>query len=103
MRKLFIGMILCLPLLVGSTVTATDELSTTLYCYDTDKLFKELRTEYQEIPLIMGEATDVAESAMSIWASKNGETWTIVATKGKVSCVIGTGKNLRIISRGKQI
>lgn len=103
MRKIFIGMMLCLPLLVRSTVTPADELTTTLYCYDTDKLFKELRTEYQEMPLIMGEASDVAESTMSVWVSKNGQTWTIVATKGKLSCIVGAGKNLRIISRGKQV
>lgn len=103
MRKLFIGIMCCFPFLVQSDVSATDELSTQFYCYDTEKLFTELRSEYLETPFLMGETSDVAGSTMSLWMSKNGQTWTIVATKKDLSCVVGAGKNLRLVRHGKRV
>lgn len=66
-------------------------------CYDTTLLFKELRETHKEYPIIFGTTDDTAQSKTSFWWQPVTGDWTIVATKDKLSCVIGTGKDLKIV------
>lgn len=70
-------------------------------CFDTDALFKELRSGYKEVPLATGKADDQAESIMSIWIQPTIGNWTVVATKGTLSCVIGYGKDFTVVPHPK--
>jgi hypothetical protein len=70
-------------------------------CFDSVKLFKNLRENHKEYPFIVGRTADVAESIMSIWVQPNTQTWTIVATVDDVSCIVGNGKDFKIVPAKK--
>lgn len=103
MRKLILGILFCVPISVLSQTVPQDKIDVTYPCYNTDKLFKLLNSEYKEIPLFMGNADDIAESTMSLWVSGKGSSWTIVSTKNEISCVVGSGKNLQLVRNGKSV
>ena len=77
----------------------------TLPCFETKILFKSLRETHKESPIIMGNANDEAKSTMSIWIHPVDNTWTIVSTKEKISCVIGVGTNFKLVTQktGKSV
>lgn len=66
-------------------------------CNDTANVIRVLTEKYNERPVLIGEAVDVANSVMTLWANKKTKTWTIVATKGDISCLIGAGGNLELV------
>ena len=103
MRKLLIGLLLVFPLAGSAEIDILEEVDTKIICSKTDSIINELRKEYNESPLVFGEANDFAGSTMSLWVSKSGKTWTIIATKKDTSCVIGTGFNLQVVRKGKTI
>jgi len=84
----------------SNAVFAADDtiiIKTEIPCYDTETLFNTLKKEYKEIPIIYGSANDQAESTMSIWTSPTTKTWTIVATKEDISCVVGAGDRFKFL------
>jgi hexokinase len=72
-------------------------------CGDTKVITEQLRERFKEIPIIMGIADDGAKSLMSLWTNVDNGSWTLVATKDELSCIIGTGKSLKVIELGKTI
>lgn len=66
-------------------------------CYTTKDLFKTLREKYKELPLLSGIAGDEAKSTVSLWMDPIEKSWTIVATKKELSCVVGLGTDIKII------
>lgn len=103
MRKLFLGLVCFLPFVAISETKPIDKIDASLLCYNTDELFKTLRIDYSENPILLGETDDEAQSTMTFWSDKKGNSWTIVATKGKLSCVVGTGVNLKVVRKGTQV
>lgn len=103
MRKLFLGIMLLFPILANAELKPTEKLDITIYCYNTDKLFDALKKNYEERPFFMGKADDIASSTMSLWISKKGESWTIVASVDDLSCVVGSGTDLQLLRLGKTI
>lgn len=103
MRKLILGVIFCTPLFAFANTKPVDKIDVTFLCYDTDKLFKTLNAEYQEFPFLIGDSDDIAKSMMTLWISKNGETWTLITSKDETSCVVGAGKNLKLLRYGKPV
>lgn len=103
MRKLLTGLMVCLPLTVFAELTVKEQHQLDLICFDTELLFKELRNEHQETPFLFGENDDNIESTMSFWMKRGGESWTIVATKKELSCILSMGKNLKVVRNGKRI
>lgn len=65
-------------------------------CFDTNKLFAELKRKFKETPIIFGNVSDQASSTMSLWINPIEETWTIISTKKDTSCVIGTGVDFKL-------
>ena len=76
-------------------------IKTELPCYNTQELFKILREKYKELPLLTGKADDDANSTMSFWLNPFDNDWTIIATKKDLSCVVGTGTDMKIIPTKK--
>ena len=76
-------------------------MKTELPCYNTKELFKSLRENYNELPLITGKTDDEAKSTMSVWLNPIDNEWTIVATKKDLSCVIGTGTDMKVVPSRK--
>ena len=70
-------------------------------CYNTKVLFDTLKKNYKESPILVGKTDDVAKSTMSLWINSLENSWTIVATKGDLSCVIGTGTHFKIMPNKK--
>jgi hypothetical protein len=75
---------------------------TEIICYDTATLFKTLKEVHKEYPIAAGIANDIAQSTTTIWVSPKTKSWTIVATKQAISCVIGTGTMFEIIPYKKE-
>ena len=76
-------------------------IKTELPCYDTTELFKSLREKFKELPLLTGKTDDEANSTMSLWLNPVDNNWTIIATKKELSCVVGTGTDMKIIPTRK--
>jgi hypothetical protein len=89
----------CIGLLANNAHASetVESITMDIPCFDTETLVKELRGKFKEIPFIYGKASDVAETAMTMWVNPLAKTWTLVATKDSISCVIGYGKDVQII------
>ena len=98
MKKLLATTLILLPLLCKSEPIT---LSFEAMCDDTKVVAKKLLNVFKEVPVLTGDAGDVAESKMSLWTNPDNDSWTIVATKENLSCVIGFGGNLKIIDYKK--
>lgn len=72
-------------------------VKTELPCYNTKELFKSLREKFKELPLLTGKADDDANSTMSLWLNPVDNDWTIIATTKDLSCVVGTGTDMKLI------
>ncbi len=104
MKKIYIVFgIVCIGLIANSSHSQKVEevVKIDLPCYNTKELFKSLREKYKESPIIMGKADDEAESTMSVWLNPMDNDWTIIATKNELSCVVGTGTDMKIIPARK--
>lgn len=75
-----------------------ETVKTELPCYNTQDLFKSLREKFKELPLLTGKTDDDANSTMSIWLNPVNNDWTIIATKKDLSCVVGTGTDINLIT-----
>ena len=85
-------LLLTLTLLPVYAQSKPDEVvNVKIECYNTMKIFTELQKTYKEIPVLLGKASDEAGSTMTLWTSPSEKTWTIVATKDKLSCIVGVG------------
>jgi len=100
MKFLYAFLLLALSISVSAE---TSTITNTMPCGDTKTVINELREDYKEIPIIIGIANDNANSLMSLWTNVNDGSWTLVATKDQLSCIIGTGKSLRVLELGKVI
>ena len=99
---LTVGIVL-IGLLASNTYSQKLEntIKTELPCYNTQELFNSLREKYKELPLLTGKADDEANSTMSLWLNPFDNNWTIIATKKDLSCVVGTGTDMKIIPTRK--
>lgn len=102
----FIHTFLLLAISLTTTLTAVAEpttITSTMPCDDTKVITEYLTKNFKEIPLLMGKAQDEAGSVMSFWANFKTGTWTIIATNNKLSCIIGVGKNMKVIDSSPSI
>ena len=78
-----------------------ESITIDLPCYNTKEIFKSLREKYKEFPFMTGQAGDEANSVVSIWLDPINNNWTILATKKDLTCVVGIGTDMKIISYKK--
>ena len=67
-----------------------------LECYNTMKIFTELQKTYKETPIILGKTNDEAKSTMTLWINATTKSWTIIATKDTLSCIVGAGTDVEL-------
>ncbi len=84
-------------LFTANMCNAGEVVSRDMYCDETTVINKILREKYQEIPVLIGKAGDLAESIMTLWTNSITESWTIVSTKEDFSCIVGVGEKLTVI------
>jgi hypothetical protein len=95
-------LLLSLILITAQAKSPEEVVNTEISCYDTDEIIKILRENYKEYPIAMGITNDRANSTMSIWVSPRDKSWTILATKQQISCVIGTGTSFDFVPYKKE-
>jgi hypothetical protein len=78
-----------------------ESISVNLPCYNTTEIFKSIREKYKELPFMIGQASDEANSLVSIWLNPVDNNWTILATKKDLTCVVGVGTDMKIIPHKK--
>jgi len=93
---------LSLTLLTAQANSPVEVVPTEIKCYDTVTLFKTLKEVHTEYPIAAGIANDIAQSTTTIWVSPKTKSWTIVATKQAISCIIGTGTMFEFIPYKKE-
>lgn len=93
--KYLLSSLLALALPVYSQ---TEILTFEAVCDTTKKVGLTLLKEFQEMPFLIGKANDEAQSQMIFWINPKLQTWSITSTKGNLTCVIGYGDTLKIIT-----
>lgn len=83
--------------IVPQASNASEILKFDAYCDSTDTIVKNLKETYKETPIIIGKASDEAKSVVTLWTNPTTKSWTILATKSKISCIIGVGDDLTVI------
>lgn len=102
MKRYLILVLLALsaPFVLSAENNITEDfVSVDMPCYNTKELFETLTNKYKEAPLIAGKTSDIAGSTMTLWLHPVDKTWTIVASKDDVSCVVGTGTDFKLLTR----
>jgi hypothetical protein len=95
--KYLIIILLSLTFLPVYAQDKPDEIVTArLECYNTMKVFTELQKTYKEAPMVLGKTSDEAKSTMSLWINATTKSWTIVATKDTLSCIVGAGTDIEL-------
>ena len=100
--KYLTTILLSLIVFAAQAKSPEEVVSVDINCYDTETLFKTLKEDYYEYPIILGITNDKANSTMSVWMQPREKSWTIVATKQDISCIIGTGTNLELVPYKKK-
>ena len=102
MKFLYTVILLSIALTANAQISET--ITTVMPCGETKLITDKLRDSFNEAPIIIGKADDEVNSLMSLWANTTTGTWTLIATSQGLSCIIGTGKNLRfVVPAGKTI
>jgi hypothetical protein len=78
-----------------------ESVTSDMPCYNTKEIFKSLREKFKELPFMTGKAEDEANSVVSIWINPVDNNWTILATKKDLTCVVGMGTDMKMISHKK--
>jgi hypothetical protein len=103
-QTIILLMALLAPLVYSNEPAVSEEIVTVqMPCYNTKVLFDTLKKNYKESPILMGKADDVAKSTMSLWINSLENSWSIVATKGDLSCVVGSGTHFKIMPNKKSL
>lgn len=84
--------------LYSQSAHAETYIDTKLLCDDTASIVKTLKEKYKEKPIVIGKAGDEAESTMTLWVNSSSKTWTILATKNKITCIVGVGDEVKLIN-----
>jgi hypothetical protein len=103
-QTIILLMALLAPLVHSKEPVMSEEIATVqIPCYNTKALFDALKKNYKESPILLGKADDVAKSTMSLWINSLEHSWSIVATKGDLSCVVGTGTHFKVMPNKKSL
>jgi hypothetical protein len=92
MRKLLLILAFCTNSYAETFTTPLEAV-----CDDTQIVTKRLFNSFGEVPIIRGLTSDVSETVMTMWINPKENSWTILATKDKITCVIGYGKDFKLI------
>jgi len=100
----FLYTIILLSIALTANAQISETITAVMPCGETKLITDKLRDSFNEAPIIIGKTDDEVNSLMSLWANTTTGTWTLIATSQGLSCIIGTGKNLRfVVPAGKTI
>jgi hypothetical protein len=101
-KKNYITLLMCFITLNSYSQEIKEKVETELPCYNTEEILKILKERYKEMPFMIGKASDSANSVVSIWINPVDSTWTIIATKKDITCVVGMGTDMRVVPYKKR-
>jgi hypothetical protein len=90
-------------LLLFSLSARAETITNVMPCDKNETIARTLTEKFKETPILIGNASDAASSIMTLWTNVDTGTWTIVATKNNISCIVGVGRKLRIIELGTSV
>lgn len=96
---LMLGLISVLPI----QGNAGEMVATEMYCSTTKELIKDIKEKYKESLVVVGKTSDEAQSIMTIWVNSETKSWSIIATKGEYSCLVGAGEKFNMLNKGLSI
>lgn len=68
-------------------------------CGNTADVMKELKDDYKEFPVFLGETKDKSVSvSLFVQTGDRDQSWTLIEFNESVACVIGMGKKWRTFS-----
>ena len=90
--KILLAAVLLIPAVVSAQ--KVDTVNKQVYCGDPKPMIEALKGA-KEAPVWVGDVDDQTQSRMSLWISKENNTWTLVQANERKFCVIDYGtKNL---------
>jgi hypothetical protein len=89
-------LLLSLPFYAYAQNKPDEIVNARLECYNTERVFTELQKTYKEAPILLGKTSDQAKSTMTLWINTTTKSWTIIATKDTLSCIVGAGTDVEL-------
>ena len=86
--KLLLASFLLIPAVVSAQ--QIKQVNKVVNCGDAKLIIGELR-KVKENPVWVGDVDDDTQSRMSLWISKENNTWTLLQNNDKIACVIDFG------------
>jgi hypothetical protein len=83
---------------VSNARPVKDELQ--VLCDKTEIMFKKLRDDFNEEPVIKAETAPGI--TMSLWLKADHSTYSVILTQGKLSCLINAGKDVEFSKKLKE-
>jgi hypothetical protein len=72
------------------------ERTVSVECDSTEKVMTALRDQFKEIPIMVGKSV-IKQSYTSIWGNPDTKTFSVVTTKGDITCVLDVGTDLEVV------
>lgn len=96
MKKLVIAA--SLFCLISSIAGAQIETKKPVLCFPVNELLKEIKSVGED-PIWMGSSTE-GESVYALLVNKKTNDWTLIQFSDKLGCVIGVGKDSKLVLVG---
>ena len=99
--NLIFGIVILIPsIAVTQTVpkkqSQKTERTVPVECDSTEKVMTALKNQFKEIPLMVGKSV-IKQSYTSIWGNPDTKTFSVVTTKGDITCVLDVGTDLEVV------
>lgn len=86
--KLLLAALFLIPTVVSAQQIR--QVNKLVNCGDTQLIIGELR-KVKENPVWVGDVDDNTNSRMSLWISKENNTWTLLQNNDEIACIIDFG------------
>jgi hypothetical protein len=97
--KLILGIVVLVPSIAvpqNAPKNTQAERNMPVECDSTEKIMTALKDQFKETPLMVGKST-TKKSYTSIWGNPETKTFTVLTTRGDVTCVLDVGTDLEVV------
>lgn len=96
MKQIFLSLML---VACSATFAKPVEVNKPVVCGNTADVMKELKDDYKEYPVFLGETKDASVNvSLFVQTGDREQSWTLIEFNEQVACVIGMGKKWRTFS-----
>lgn len=83
--------------LLAYNVYAQEKRTIPTICDKTETIVATLKNKYQEVPVMAGVNSDGTKSVMSVWGNPETKSYTVLLSKGDITCVLSVGEKLEVV------